>query len=89
MIYTIRAGSPADDSTLIRHYRALWESHGVDAANIKGDAEAVTADFIKSGRQNNELATFLAEADGISLGSLACQIQYLPYPDVASSSQDT
>ncbi|UVK49411.1 GNAT family N-acetyltransferase (plasmid) [Mesorhizobium sp. AR07] len=82
MTYTIRKGSPADDHTLIRHYRALWESYGVDPINIKGDAEDVTLDFIMSGRRHYALATFFAEMDGVPLGSLACQVEHLPYPDV-------
>lgn len=83
MNYTIRKGSPADDPTLIRHYRTLWESYGVDPVNIKGDAEAVTSRFIISGRRHYDLATFFAEADGVPVGSLACQLEHLPYPDVA------
>ena len=82
MNYTIRKGIPADDHTLIRHYRALWESYGVDPVNIKADAEDVTLDFIISGRRQYELATFFAEADGVAVGSLACQVEHLPYPDV-------
>ncbi|QKD02709.1 GNAT family N-acetyltransferase [Mesorhizobium loti] len=82
MNYIIRKGTPADDPTLIRHYRALWESYGVDPVNIKNDAEDVTLDFILSGRRDDELASFFAEADGVAVGSLACQVEHLPYPDV-------
>jgi hypothetical protein len=82
MDYIIRNGSPADDPTLIRHYQALWESYGVDPIYIKADAEEVTVDFIVSGRRHHQLATFFAEADGVPIGSLACQIEHLPYPDV-------
>ncbi|QKC82715.1 GNAT family N-acetyltransferase [Mesorhizobium sp. NZP2077] len=82
MDYTVRSGIPADDPTLIRHYRALWESYGVDPANIKDDAEDVTLNFILSGRRDYELASFFAEADGVAVGSLACQVEHLPYPDV-------
>ena len=82
MNYTIRNGTPADDPTLIRHYRALWESYSVDPINIKDDAEDVTLEFILSGRKQYELATFFAEMDGVAVGSLACQVEHLPYPDV-------
>lgn len=83
MNYLIRKGTPVDDPTLIRHYTALWESYGVDPVNIKLDAEAVTSKFILSGRRHFELGSFLAEVDGVAVGSLACQVERLPYPDVA------
>jgi ribosomal protein S18 acetylase RimI-like enzyme len=60
----------------------LWESYGVDPIYIKADAEEVTLDFIISGRRRYRLATFFAETDGVAVGSLACQIEHLPYPDV-------
>ena len=36
----IRKAAQKDDDILVRHYRAIWESYGVDDVNIRPDAEA-------------------------------------------------
>ncbi len=81
----IREASPSEDEILVRHYHALWESYGVDQSNIRSDAETVTLDFIRNGRISSQMTAFFAEVDGEVLGSIACQVQTLPYPDVTTA----
>jgi ribosomal protein S18 acetylase RimI-like enzyme len=78
----IREAAREDDEILLRHYRALWESYDVDDVNIRADAETTVSDFIRDGRERFQMAAFLAELDGKVVGSVACQLQQLPYPDV-------
>ena len=78
----IREAAQEDDDILVRHYRAIWESDGVADVNIRTDAEATVRDFIRDGRERFQMAAFLAELDGKVAGSVACQLQQLPYPDV-------
>ena len=77
----IREAAQEDDDILVRHYRAIWESCGVDDVNIRADAEATVREFIRDGRERFQMAAFLAEIDGTVVGSVvACQLQQLPYP---------
>jgi GNAT superfamily N-acetyltransferase len=78
----IRKATEEEDDILMRHYRAIWESYGVDDVNIRADADATVREFIRDGRERFRMAAFLAELDGQVVGSVACQLQQLPYPDV-------
>ncbi len=78
----IREAAQEDDDILVRHYRAIWESYAIDDVNIRADAESTVRDFIRDGWQHFQMAAFLAELDGKVVGSVACQLQQLPYPDV-------
>ena len=78
----IREAAPEDDDILLRHYRTLRESYDVDEIHIRTDAESTVRKFIRDGRERFQMAAFLAEFDGNIVGSVACQLQQLPYPDV-------
>ena len=78
----IRMALESDDEILIRHYRAIWESYGVAAENIKADAEQIVRDFIDDGRSHFKMAAFLAELGGEVVGSAACQLHRVPYPAI-------
>ncbi|MBS3652612.1 GNAT family N-acetyltransferase [Pseudaminobacter sp. 19-2017] len=39
-------------------------------------------DFILTGREHNKMGAFLALLDDQIVGSAACEVQRLPYPDV-------
>lgn len=80
----IRVALPSEDEILLQHYRALWESYGVDQTAIRVDADDITRDFIRNGRAHNEMAAYFAELDGEVVGSIACQVETLPYPDVTT-----
>jgi hypothetical protein len=80
----IREAGRDEDEILVRHYQALWESYGVAEEFIRPDAEQVVRDFAKVGRDKHEMALFLAEIDGQVVGSVACQLHRLPYPDVTT-----
>jgi ribosomal protein S18 acetylase RimI-like enzyme len=82
MTWSIRVATQAEDDILVRHYLAIWQSYGVDDINIRTDAGDLTRDFIATGRANAGMAGFLAESDGKVVGSIACQVETLPYPDV-------
>ena len=42
MTWSIRAATQAEDDILVRHYRAIWQSYGVDDINIRADADDLT-----------------------------------------------
>jgi GNAT superfamily N-acetyltransferase len=82
----IRESGPDEDEILVRHYRALWDSYGVGEEFIRPDAEQVVRDFIKAGRDHYRMAGFLALTDDNVVGSAACQLHQLPYPEVTKRS---
>src|SRR6185295_4151987 len=70
----IRRARIEDDGIIIRHYRAVWESYGIADELIRDDAEQVVRDFIDMGRDNLQMAAFLAFDDDRVAGSTACQL---------------
>lgn len=78
----IRSASPEDDALLVAHYLALWKSYGVAEVDFVGDAAIQIAAFIEAGRRDYEMRAFIAELSGEPAGSLACQVEILPYPTV-------
>lgn len=82
MTPSICRASPAEDEILVRHYRALWRSYEVPDIHIRPDAEDATREFIRAGRARFQMAAFVAELEGKTVGSAACQLHNLPYPDV-------
>ena len=81
----IREAGRDEDEVLVRHYRALWESYGVAEEFIRADAEQVVRDFIEAGRDGYQMAAFVAVIDDKIVGSVACQLHRLPYPDVTTA----
>lgn len=86
MMLTIRDVRIDEEHVLVDHYRALWKSYGVDEKHISPDAEEIVRQFVSAGRDSRELAAFFAVQDGQIVGSVACEVQRLPYPDVTVSS---
>jgi ribosomal protein S18 acetylase RimI-like enzyme len=76
---------PEQDDVLIRHYLAIWESYGTPADDIVADAKQRIKAFIDEGRMERQLATFLAVAGGVPVGSASCQLHISPYPNVIKS----
>jgi ribosomal protein S18 acetylase RimI-like enzyme len=78
----VRSGDESDDSVLIQHYMALWDSYGTLSDHYSNDAAAIIRTFLQEGRSGLGLGTFIAEVDGVVAGSSACQLQVSPYPNV-------
>ncbi|WP_309084458.1 GNAT family N-acetyltransferase [Chelativorans sp.] len=78
----IRTATQDDDEYLVRHHLALWESYGIGPEKLKPEAAQTIREFIREGRAHFSLAAFLAIEEGAALGSAACQIHRLPYPEV-------
>ena len=72
----------SDDSVIVEHCRALWESYGTPPEHILPDADDRVRSFIDEGRKSRRLAAFIAEDDGKPVASSGCQIYISPYPEV-------
>lgn len=78
----IRAATSEDDETLVSHHLALWESYGLGARELKPDAANIIRSFIADARARFRFGAFIALDGHKAVGSVACQMHRLPYPDV-------
>jgi GNAT superfamily N-acetyltransferase len=81
----IREASAAEDDVLIRHYLALWASYEIFNDQMRPDASEQSRAFIRDSRAHRQLAVFHASVEGEVVGSVACDLRILPYPEVVRS----
>jgi len=78
----IREATPAEDDILVRHYLALWDSYEIFKDQMRPDAAERSHAFIHDSRAHRQLAVFHAHVEGEVVGSVACDLRHLPYPEV-------
>jgi GNAT superfamily N-acetyltransferase len=78
----IRAGTPADDPTLIEHFLAMWTDLGTPAAAIVPDAAERIAAFVGEARADYAFASIHAVEGGEIVGTACSQRYRAPYPDI-------
>ncbi|PDS78941.1 GNAT family N-acetyltransferase [Rhizobium sp. L43] len=78
----IRMATPGEDEVLVGHYLKIWDSYGTPPEHYRPDAAARILSFIRSGREERRLTTFLAVLDGEIAGSVSCQLHQSPFPEV-------
>lgn len=74
--------TPAQDDILVRHYLAIWKSYGTPADHFDVKPADQVGRFIEDGRALRQLATFLAFDGNTAAGSVSCQVNLSPYPEV-------
>jgi ribosomal protein S18 acetylase RimI-like enzyme len=82
----IRTATLTDDTLLVRHYLAVWESYGTPREHLLPDAEARIFEFIRDGRTHRCLGAFIAIVDEVAVGSSGCQLHLSPFPEVIAPS---
>ena len=78
----IRMATPDEDEVLVGHYLKIWVSYGTPPEHYRPDAAARILSFIRSGREERRLTSFLAIVDGEIAGSASCQLHQSPFPEV-------
>lgn len=78
----IRTAKPTDDAMIARHLWQLAQDVGTPEAAIKPNWLEVTQAFIQQVRQVEAYQGFIAEVDGIVVGSSGCQLHARPYPQI-------
>lgn len=81
----IREASADEDDILVRHYLALWASYEIFNDQMRPDAVEQSHAFIRDSRAHRQLAVFHARVEGEVVGSVACDLRLLPYPEVVRS----
>ncbi|MEM7554340.1 MAG: GNAT family N-acetyltransferase [Cyanobacteria bacterium P01_A01_bin.84] len=80
--FSIREATFAEDAIIARHFYQMWLDVGIEENNIQENWESITLEFIKSARQNLYYKGFLAEIDGVIVGSTSCQLFSGLYPNI-------
>ncbi|WP_064696713.1 GNAT family N-acetyltransferase [Rhizobium aegyptiacum] len=83
----IRVATPDEDEILVGHYLKIWDSYGTAPEHYRPDAAARVLSFLRSGRDERRLTSFLAIADDEIAGSVSCQLQQSPFPEVIRPEQ--
>ncbi|OWV80812.1 acetyltransferase [Rhizobium sp. R634] len=83
----IRMATPDEDEILAGHYLKIWDSYGTPPEHYRPDAAARVLFFLRSGRAERRLASFLAVIDGEIAGSVSCQLHQSPFPEVIREEQ--
>ncbi|MBB3648934.1 ribosomal protein S18 acetylase RimI-like enzyme [Rhizobium sp. BK619] len=83
----VRMATPDEDEVLVRHYLKIWDSYGTPPEHYRPDAAARILSFIRSGREERCLTSFLAIVDGEIAGSASCQLHQSPFPEVIREEQ--
>ena len=79
---TIREASQNEDSLIAQHFYQMWMDNDVPDESIRSDWLETTLQFINNARQDLFYQAFIAEVDGVAIGSASCQIFAGLYPQV-------
>jgi len=78
----IREACPHEDSLIAEHFYQMWRDNDVPAHSIRSDWLNITIQFISHARQELCYKAFVAEVDGIVVGSSGSQLFAGLYPNV-------
>jgi ribosomal protein S18 acetylase RimI-like enzyme len=78
----IREASRDEDLAIARHFYQMWRDNDVAAESIRSDWQETILQFINNARQDLLYQAFIAEVDGVAIGSASCQIFAGLYPQV-------
>ena len=79
---TIREASQNEDSLIAQHFYQMWMDNDVPDESIRSNWLETTLQFINNARQDLFYQAFIAEVDGVAIGSASCQIFAGLYPQV-------
>ena len=77
----IREASPQEDYLIAQHFYKLWQDNDVSINSIKSNWLDITLQFISHARQELSYKAFIAEVDGLVVGSAGCQLFAGLYPN--------
>lgn len=80
--FKVREASPHEDSLIAQHFYQMWQDNDVSTCSIRSDWLNITLQFISHARQELCYKAFVAEVDGLVVGSSGCQLNACLYPNV-------
>ncbi|MEO1067573.1 MAG: GNAT family N-acetyltransferase [Cyanobacteria bacterium J06638_6] len=81
---TFRASAPSEDTAIAQHFYALWRDLGIPADDIQPNWLDITLEFMTTARQTLNYQAFVAEVEGIVIGSAGGQRFSGLYPLILS-----
>jgi len=78
----VREACPHEDSLIAEHFYQMWRDNNVPTHSIRSDWLDVTIQFISRARRELCYKAFVAEVDGIIVGSAGCQVNACLYPNI-------
>jgi ribosomal protein S18 acetylase RimI-like enzyme len=79
---TIIEATPQEDSLIANHFYQMWRDIGVPDNAINSNWLEITLQFIEQARRDLFYKAFVAEVDGMVVGSASCQLYSGLYPNV-------
>jgi len=73
---------PEHDVIVVAHYLAIWESYGTPPEHLRENVEEIVHEFLKIGRAEYELASFIAFDKSAAVASVSCRLNTKAYPMV-------
>jgi ribosomal protein S18 acetylase RimI-like enzyme len=77
-----RESNLEEDSLLAEHFYRMWQDNEVLSDSIRSDWREQTLQFISHARQELDYKAFVAEIDGLVVGSVGCQLFAGLYPHI-------
>jgi ribosomal protein S18 acetylase RimI-like enzyme len=77
-----REANVEEDSLIAEHFYRMWRDNEVPADAIRDDWQERTLQFMSHARQELGYKAFVAEIDGIVVGSVGCQLFAGLYPHI-------
>ncbi|MBW4595925.1 MAG: GNAT family N-acetyltransferase [Brasilonema angustatum HA4187-MV1] len=78
----VREATPQEDSLVAKHSCNLWRDIGVPDDAIDPNWLEITLQFMEQARRDLFYKAFVAEVDGVVVGSVSCQLYSGLYPNV-------
>jgi ribosomal protein S18 acetylase RimI-like enzyme len=77
-----RQANPEEDSLIAEHFYRMWRDNEVPSDSIRGDWQERIVQFMSYARQELGYKAFVAEIDGLVVGSVGCQLFAGLYPNI-------
>ena len=84
---SFREASLEEDSLVAQHLYHMWRDNNVAADSIASNWRDITLEFTQEAREKLNYKAFLAEIDGVVVGSTSCQIFQGLYPNILKNRQ--
>ncbi|BAZ42852.1 putative acetyltransferase [Calothrix sp. NIES-4101] len=81
----IQEAKSEQDILIAEHFYKMWLDIGIPQDAIEDDYQVIIIQFIENARQKLCYKSFLAEIDGVIVGSISCQLYAGLYPSVIKS----
>ena len=80
--FQVREATLHENSLIAKHFYQMWQDNDVSTYSIRSDWLKITLQFISHARQELYYKAFVAEVNGIVVGSAGCQLFTGLYPNV-------